>query len=204
MMELTYSMERSSSAVTTLSREGMGVMDVFKNMTYRFIEKDEWLMKGVLSASSVSTYPLDWTKLSSGIKKFSDVAAASLTADSNFGGNSVAKSQMTYVLVNNDTTNDFTTDQLKRLNILNNVWKKINLVKLGYNFDVDITSTFFMIKDTTNNKSILATFPGQNATVTNFTDYSFYTKAMADTNSFVTITLQNDPFSTGIPSVLGY
>mmetsp|Transcript_24503 Transcript_24503/g.28179 ORF Transcript_24503/g.28179 Transcript_24503/m.28179 type:complete len:160 (+) Transcript_24503:398-877(+) len=111
------------SNLSDLSKEAMGVMDVFKNMSHRFIEKDEWLMMGVMGANSVSEYPLDWTKLPSGIKKFSDVPASELASDPGFNNNKVATNQMTYVLVNNDASNDFTTDQLKRLNILNKIWK---------------------------------------------------------------------------------
>ena len=78
---------------------------------------------------------------------------------------------------------------------------KVNLVKLGYNFDVDVTSLFFMIKDTINNKQILVTFPGQGATVSDFANYDFYNTAMSNTSKYVTITLQSDPFGTGIPQV---
>lgn len=134
--------------VETLSKEGMAMMDVFKNMSHRFIEKNEWLMVGVLTPDSIDSYPLDWTYLDNGIPQYSAVDANDLTEDANFGGNSVAKSQMTYSLVNGDSNNDFTEDELKRMNVLNEVWKKVNLVKLGYEFDVDVTSTFFMIKNT--------------------------------------------------------
>jgi hypothetical protein len=206
MMNLTYSIERSSSMVENLSKEGMAVMDVFKNMSHRFIEKDEWLMNGVMDSANVANYPLDWTQLSSGIEKFSDVASSELTASNLFGGNSVASTQMTYMPVNNDSTNDFTLDERKRLNILNEVWKKVNLVRLGYEFDVNITSTFFMIKNTNDNKEIIATFPGQNASVSTFTTYDFYNEAMLNLNTseYVTIPLQSDPFSTGIPKIVGY
>jgi len=190
--------------VESLSKEAMAVMDIFKNMSQRFIEKDEWLFKGVMSANSISNYPLDWTQLTNGIPLFSTMSSGELTTDEYFGNKSIAKNQMTYVLVNNDVANDFTVDQLKRLNILNEVWKKVNLVKLGYEFNVDITSTFFMIKDTVNNKYIMATFPGQNATVGDFTGYDFYNEAMKDISKYITITLRNDPFNSGMEKVVGY
>lgn len=132
ILDLTCSIERSSSMVENLSKEGMAVMDVFKNMSHRFIEKNEWLMDGVMGSGSIADYPLDWTQLSSGIPKFSDVATSELTASDLFGGNMVASKQMTYMPVNNDSSNDFTEDELKRLNILNEVWKKVNLGKELY------------------------------------------------------------------------
>jgi hypothetical protein len=61
-----------------------------------------------------------------------------------------------------------------------------------------------MIKDTVNNKEILATFPGQNATINSFTTYDFYNKAMLNTSEYVTMTLRTDPFNTGIPKIVGY
>lgn len=70
MMNLTYSIERSSSMVESLSKEAMAVMDVYKNMSQRFIQKDEWLLKGVLEANTVDDYPLDWTKLTAGIPQY--------------------------------------------------------------------------------------------------------------------------------------
>ena len=103
-----------------------------------------------------------------------------------FGGNMVAQDQMTYVLVDNDTTNEFTEDQLKRMNVLNGVWNKINLVRLGYEFDVDITSTFFMIEETSTNKQIVATFPGQELTVSSFTNYDFYNSAKTAYEDYIT------------------
>jgi hypothetical protein len=109
---------------------------------------------------------------------------------------------MTYVQQSGQTA--FSDDELRRLNVLNSVWRKNNLVRLGYEFDVDITSTFFMIKDTVNNKEMLVTFPGQGATISSFSSYAFYTSAEANKTSFVTITLQDDPFITGIPKVVGY
>ena len=66
MMNLTYEKIYTSN-LENLSREIMGEMDVFKNMSHRFIEKDEWLMTGVLDAETVDNYPLDWTQLDSGI-----------------------------------------------------------------------------------------------------------------------------------------
>mmetsp|Transcript_17056 Transcript_17056/g.15005 ORF Transcript_17056/g.15005 Transcript_17056/m.15005 type:complete len:279 (+) Transcript_17056:99-935(+) len=200
MLNLTYTIERPSSTLESLSKEAMAVMDVYKNMSERFIEKNQWLMTGVMDAT---TYPLDWTSLATGIPKFSTVLPASLTADPDFGGNEIAKSQMTYVLANDAITNEFTLDELQRLNILNEVWKKVNLVKLGYEFDVDITSSFFMIKDTIANKEILVTFPGQGATVSTFTDYDFYNEAMTNTSEYITISLTDDPFNTGMQKVVG-
>jgi len=207
MMNLTYEMldeKIYTSNLENLAREVMGEMDVFKNMSHRFIEKDEWLMTGVLGVENISSYPLDWTQLDVGIPKFSDVSADQLTESELFGNNSIAKDQMTYILVNNDTDNDFTEDQLKRINILNSVWNKINLVRLGYEFDVDVTSTFFMIKDIVNDKQIVATFPGQNVNVTDFTNYDFYNESRSKPSEYITITLQDDPFDSGIPKVIGY
>lgn len=207
MRRLTYDMLDEKIYITNLenlSREMMGEMDVFKNMSHRFIEKDEWLMKGVLQAENVSYYPLNWTALDSGIPLFSDISSDQLTANSYFGGNSIAATQMSYVLVNGDSENDFTDDQLKRMNILNGVWNKMNKVRLGYEFDVDVTSTFFMIKDTVNDKQIVATFPGHNLTVTNFTDYSFYNEARSSPDEYIAITMRSDPFNSGIPYVIGY
>lgn len=204
MLNLTNNIERSSSMVESLSKEAMAVMDVFKNMSERFIEKDEWLLNGVMSANNISDYPLDWTQLSSGIPLFSTVNSGELTVSEQFGNKSIAATQMTYVLGNNDVSNDFSLDQLKRLNILNEVWKKVNLVKLGYEFNVDITSMFFMLKDTTNSKEILATFPGQDSTVTTFTNYDFYNEAMMDTTAYITIPLREDPFASGMGEVVGY
>ena len=190
MMDLTYQLldaKINISNINDLAKEMVGEMDVFKNMSQRYIDKDTWLMTGVLSADSTSNYPLDWTAISSGIPQFSAVPSSQLTSDPGFGGNKVAASQMTYVLVNNDASNDFTTDQLKRLNIINEVWKKINLVRLGYNFDVNVTSTFFMIEDTTNGKQIIATFPGQGITAQAFTNYQFYNQARVDTSKYITV-----------------
>lgn len=61
-----------------------------------------------------------------------------------------------------------------------------------------------MIKNTNDNKQIIATFPGQNATVNTFTTYDFYNEAMLNTSEYVTLTLRSDPFNTGIPSIVGY
>ena len=205
MSDLTHQMldeKINISNLSNLSKEGMAAMDVFKNMSHRFIEKDEWLISGVMSAASPADYPLDWTQIPSGIPLYSSVATTDLTSDANFGGNRVAKGQMSYVKV--DTAKDFTIDQLKRLNVLNNVWKKINLVKLGYEFDVDVTSTFFMIKDITTNTEIIATIPGQNVVAKSFSSYDFYTQAMTNTTNYFPITLREDPFLTGIPKVVGY
>ena len=69
---------------------------------------------------------------------------------------------------------------------------------------MDVTSTFFMIKSLTNSKEIIATFPGQNASVSTFTTYDFYNQAMLNTSEYVTLTLRSDPFSTGIPKIVGY
>ena len=202
MMNLTYTIERPSSTVESLSKEAMAVMDVFKNMSERFIEKDEWLLKGVLSASNKDNYPLDWEQVADGIPKFSEMNAANLTADSDFSGNSVAQSQLTYVLVDDSQT--FSLDKRKRLNVLNEVWKKVNLVKLGYEFDVDITSTFFMLKDLEDNIELLVTFPGQGATINTFSTYDFYNQARSNTSNYITITLNDDPFNTGMGQVVGY
>lgn len=207
MMDVTYQLldeKINISNINDLAKEVVGEMDVFKNMSQRYIDKDTWLMTGVMSADTVANYPLDWTVISSGIPQFSAVSASQLTSDPGFGGNKVAQSQMTYVLVNNDASNDFTTDQLKRLNILNEIWKKINLVRLGYNFDVNVTSTFYMIQDITNGHQIIATFPGQGITAQTFTNYNFYKQARSDTSQYIAITIQNDPFNSGIPQVIGY
>lgn len=70
MRDLTFQMldeKTNVSNLDDLSKEGMAVMDVFKNMSYRFIEKDEWLIDGVLSAADTSKYPLNWDSLSSGM-----------------------------------------------------------------------------------------------------------------------------------------
>ena len=207
MMNLTYDMldeKIYTSNLENLSREIMGEMDVFKNMSHRFIEKDEWLMKGVLEPNSSDDYPLDWTALSEGIPLFSDFPEANKTSDSNLGDSMVAADQMTYVRVNNISANDFELDELKRMNVLNGVWNKINLVRLGYEFDVDVSSTFFMIKNKTSDKQIIATFPGQGITAENFTNYDFYNQAMANTSEYVTIHNDTNPFGNTNYNVIGY
>jgi hypothetical protein len=69
MRDLTFQMldeKTNVSNLDDLSKEAMAVMDVFKNMSHRFIEKDTWLISGVLGAADTSKYPLNWESLSSG------------------------------------------------------------------------------------------------------------------------------------------
>mmetsp|Transcript_24503 Transcript_24503/g.28178 ORF Transcript_24503/g.28178 Transcript_24503/m.28178 type:complete len:225 (+) Transcript_24503:930-1604(+) len=61
-----------------------------------------------------------------------------------------------------------------------------------------------MIKDTTNNHEIITTYPGQGITANSFTSYSFYNTAISDISKYITITIQDDPFKSGIPQVVGY
>ena len=226
MRNITFTMLDEMNDVSNLddlSKEAMAVMDVFKTMSHRFIEKDIWLLRGVLAAADENNYPLDWTKLNVGIQTIEDFKANSgnVNSDNSDFQGEIAPQQMTYKYPSSTTS--LTDDSIfKRLNMLNDVWTKINLVKLGYEFDVDITSTFFMIQSTTNaNDKLLVTFPGQTVTINdNFADYDFYNSARdkkllmsditSDTtdeekeNSYVTIPLQADPFNSINGNVVGY
>lgn len=75
-------------------------------------------------------------------------------------------------------------------------------MRLGYEFDVNITSTVFMIKDTTNNHEIITTYPGQGITANSFTSYSFYNTAISDISKYITVSLDHLSKSSFLSKVL--
>jgi len=115
---------------------------------------------------------------------------------------------MTYIIPKGSKPFDSYT--LRKLNTFNAIWKRINLIMIGQNSNINITRSFIMMEDTnsTTPSQILATIPGQKFTTNidsnTFTNFSWYQKAIKNNDLLVTINKQSDPFNGGLENPSGF
>lgn len=178
-------------------------MKIHRDISKYNIQKARSILVKTLDAASVSEFPLDWTQFSN-LPKAADVTTKT---SSTFGGLGVNYDNMTHIVPTGATTVNSTV--LKKLNTLNYIWKQLNIIRIGFNSDVDITRSFIMLEDTSGTDvKILATMPGQyfstDITSTQFSSFSWYTSAIADTTQLIKIDRQSDPFNGGLDLAVGF
>ena len=164
------------------------------------------LLVAILAQSTVDGYPLDWTQFSA-----LPLASGTTTKSSSmFSGLNVTYSQMTYIVPTGASS--VTSDPvLNKLNALNMFWTQANLIRIGYNSDVDASRLFIMLEENDGSgttKQILATMPGQyftkNITSSEYSSFSWYTEALANNTKLVKILKQSDPFYGGMNLDVGF
>ena len=175
---------------------------ITENMTNRYKSQ----LISILSQTSTSNYPLDWTQFSA----LPLVSGTTTQASSIFSGLNVTYTQMTYI-VPTGASSVTSNPVLNQLNALNMIWTQANLIRIGYNSDVDATRLFIMLEENDGSgvtKQILATMPGQyftqNITSSEFSSFSWYNEALSNKTKLVKILKQNDPFYGGMDFAVGF
>ena len=129
--------------------------------------------------------------------------------DPRFSGLEITESKMTYIVP--DGARHIESEDLRKINVFNPIWQRLNYIMIGSESNINITRTFIMVNDTgatLKKMQILATFPGQSfkksLTSDEFTSFSWYKKAIANDSAIFDINKQQDPFYGGINSSLGF
>ena len=132
-------------------------MNVFKNISAKTIEKSNHFLTSIFDSGARANYPLDWTD-GSELNTFS--AASGKESVPEYGANQITYEEMTYETVTSGTLAPDLKDVLKKLKVLNPIWQKINLVRMGHNSDLDIARLCIMVEEGTAGQNLLAVYPG--------------------------------------------
>jgi len=187
-----------------LTKESAATLSVHKVISEKSLNKTRGLLVDILNKSDISEYPLDWTSVS----ELPTISSQTTTPSDEFGGLGITTEQMTYIAPTGAGQLDPT--DMQKINILNAIWKRINLIMIGMDSNINITRTFFMVEDTesTTKRQILTTIPGQEfeqtLTSEEFTDFVCFKNGTADNQTVYPIDLQTDPFYGGIAQTTGY
>jgi len=122
---------------------------------------------------------LDWTQSAD----LPTIDKVTTTPDDVFSGLNSTYSQMTYMVPKGATV--LSSTELKKLNVLNPIWQRINKLMIGSQSDINIIRTFIMLEDTSQSTPhmILATMPGQyfsqELTSSEFSNFEWYKQAIS-------------------------
>ena len=159
------------------------------------------LLVDILSKQSISEYPLDWTQ-SPVLPTIDQVKS---TKDPKYWNLNFSVTNMTYITPTNSAKSDPVV--LQKINLLNPIWQRINLLMIGINSDINITRTFIMLEDTSTSSKMLATIPGQSfnqpLSDAEFSNFPWYENAVSS-NNLVMISKSTDPFYGWIPEAIGF
>ena len=188
-----------------LTKETAATLSVHKDISEKSINKTRSLIFDILSKAEVKDYPLNWN-LTQELRTIDQVESHT---DPTYGNLGVSFEQMTYIIPNNARTIEPVV--LQKLNVLNPIWQRINMIMIGSKSNINIARTFIMLEETPTQgtpSQILATMPGQyfsqNLETSEFSNFSWYQKAIANNETLVTINRQSDPFYGGIDGVVGF
>ena len=174
-----------------LTKEVSATIEVHKEISEKSINKTMNLLVDILSKQSINDYPLDWVQ-SSELPTISQVKTFN---DPNYCNLSFSYNNMTYITPTKSIKSDINV--LQKLNVLNPIWQRINLLMIGINSDINITRTFIMIENSTTSSQMLATIPGQSfnqsLSSSEFSSFSWYKNALS-TSDLVMISRSTDPF----------
>lgn len=116
-------------------------------MSHKTIEKTNLIASDILSTSNIADYPLDWTRVNQ-LPKWAEVSSGAVKSP-DFNSAEVNFDHMTHERLKLGLKDP--TAVLQKLNILNPIWQKINLVRMGFQQNgekgLDITRSFFMVDD---------------------------------------------------------
>mmetsp|Transcript_3631 Transcript_3631/g.3068 ORF Transcript_3631/g.3068 Transcript_3631/m.3068 type:complete len:424 (+) Transcript_3631:221-1492(+) len=199
-----------------LNREMAATLTVHQDISEKTLNKTKRLVEDILISSVtqgtdaegnityfITDYPIDWLRVSELHKD-----SVATVQDPKFGNLPVTYDYMTYILPN--ASDSFDSYTLRKLNTLNSIWSRINLIMIGQDSNINITRTFIMMQDITNpdTMEMLATIPGQqfeqNINTDEFLNFPWFKSALLDTDKLIKINMQADPFHGGLTKTTGF